>query len=59
MSRSIFVPAILTDHGTVASRTLGVCSATSYETDHTNPFPFRAAAETRGDTSVVLSTTLG
>jgi hypothetical protein len=59
MSRSIFVPAILTDHGTVASRTLGKASGTSYETAHTNPNPFRLAAETQGDTSVALSTTLG
>jgi hypothetical protein len=59
MPRSTFVPAMLTDRGTVASRTLCLPSGTSYEAARTNPNPFRLAAETQGDTSVVLSTTFG
>jgi hypothetical protein len=60
MSRSNFAPAILTDHGTIASRTLGRPSGTSYESAHTSPEPFRPFYfETQGDTSAWMSTTLG
>jgi|HubBroStandDraft_6_1064221.scaffolds.fasta_scaffold445904_2 hypothetical protein len=59
MPCSTFVPAILTDHGTVASRTLGKPTGTSYEVAHTDPNAFRVRAETEGDNSEMLSTTLG